>query len=78
VSVQALTDARAELARRVPDAAEREIVKEWCDRYRLGFGDFDYDDAAIMRLATRLWCEGRINDYGGKASPPYAPRGCPA
>jgi hypothetical protein len=55
----ALDAARDELAR-IPSDADRCIVEEWCDRYRLGFGDFEYDDAAILRLAVRLYRQGRI------------------
>lgn len=65
----ALDAARAELAA-IPADADRCIVDEWCDRYRLGLPDGHHDDsgawvpgysdAAILRLAVRLYWQGRI------------------
>jgi hypothetical protein len=61
--------------RRIPSADEREIVFQWCDRYRVLFDT--YEDAGILKLGVKLWCEGRITCNGGRAAMPYLPRTCP-
>jgi hypothetical protein len=61
--------ARAELRAAVPDDADRSIVEEWCDRYRL-LG-FDAPDAAIIRLAIRAYQRGHVDH----TAPWYARRG---
>ena len=54
----ALDDARAALAL-IADEGDRSIVEEWGDRYRLLIQE-PYDDAAILRLAVRLYWRGLI------------------
>jgi hypothetical protein len=60
---------------RIPNADERKVVFEWCDRYRMLFDA--YEDAGILKLGVKMWCEGRINQDGGRAMRPHHSRTCP-